>query len=411
MYTKQNLKELLNQGYYEKVDLTDKVVLVRSCLNVATDEEGRVVDGTRFNESLVLIKDLAQKAKKVIITAHLGRPEKEEKKFSFWHIAELFNQAFEGITRDGQAIKVELVRNLEDIAKADLTNDYKVVLLDNIRFFPSEESKDLAVRKAFARDLASHADIFINDAFADYRESASTYDIAEILPSYLGPVFYKEVAALSAFSNPQKPFVAVLGGAKLSEKLDALNALLKIADKVIIGGAMAYTLMKAKGKSIGNSRIEEDKLTIAKEILAKSGDKLILPCDHIIVDTFIEPSEEKCSNTPDVQIPDGKIAVDIGLQSIELFTEELSKAGSILINGPMGVSEWEVTSLGTQSILDAITANKNAFTLAGGGDTIAAINKFNMTGFDHICTGGGAMLSFLAYESFPVLDVILDKLS
>lgn len=409
MYLEKNLNKLLQKAFYTDIDISNKTVLVRSCLNVTTNEEGKVIDRTRFDESLPLIKDLIQKAKKVIITAHLGRPETEEKKFSFWNVAELFNEEFKEVTRDGKQIKVQLVRNLEDIPNVGTETEYTIILVDNIRFFKEEESKDLEIRKAFAKKLAGYADIFINDAFADYRESASTYDIAEFLPSYIGPLFYKEVEALSSFSNPKKPFIAVLGGAKLSEKLDVLHSLLEVADKVIIGGAMAYTLLRAQGVEIGNSRFEEDKLSIAEEIITKAGDKLMLPIDHVVIDTFKEPAENECSVTEDVQIPKNTLAVDIGPKTIQLFSKELSNAGSILVNGPMGVFEWDATSTGTKSVLQAIVSNRDAYELGGGGDTIASINKFNISGFDHICTGGGAMLAFLAYEEFPVLDVILDQ--
>lgn len=396
MYTLK--KDISKFSYANIADIENKVVIIRSCLNVAVDKEGVVTDATRFYESLPLIKDLASKAKKVIITAHLGRPEKKEKALSFWNVAEKLVEEFEE-----DRVEVKLVDTIKDakVSKA------KVTLLDNIRFFPGEESKDKDVRMSFAKELASLADVFVNDAFADYRESASTYDIATLLPSYLGPVFIKEVEALAKFSEPEKPFLAVLGGAKLSEKLDALNALVTIADKVIIGGAMAYTLMKAKGIEIGKSLVEADKLDVASEIISKYEDKLLLPVDHLVAQDFKQRAPYEYTETE--VIPAEMIAIDIGWNTIRKFKTELSNAKSILWNGPMGVFEWIHSSVGTKEIGSVIASNEGAYSLAGGGDSIAAINQFNLRGFNHVSTGGGAMLAFLSYDEFPTLDVILKK--
>jgi phosphoglycerate kinase len=391
---------------YKKIDsLEEKSILIRSCLNVAVDDEGRMTDPTRFYEALPLIKELAGKVKTLIITAHLGRPESREKKSSFWHVAQVLN---EELKKDNSDLVVELVEELDEKSMDQIRNNSdknRIFFIDNIRFFKGEESKDLSERKEFAKKLASMADVFINDAFPDYREAASTYDVAEILPSYLGPVFLKEAEALKVFSNPKKPFIAILGGAKLSEKLDALNALGNIADRIIIGGAMAYTLLKAQGISVGKSLVEEDKLEVAKEILIKFGEKLVLPMDHMITAKF--DKEADFSYTENVEIPDGSIAIDIGKKSIENYKEIIRSAASILWNGPMGVFEWVHSALGTLEVGKSIEANTNAYKLSGGGDSIAAINKLGLKGFNHISTGGGAMLSFIAYDKFPVLDVIL----
>ena len=394
MYTLK--KDISKFSYLNIQDIENKIVIVRSCLNVAVDKDGVMTDATRFYESLPLIKELASKAKKVIVTAHLGRPEKKEKALSFWNVTEKLREELEE-----DRIEVKLVDTVKD-AKASKA---KVTVLDNIRFFPGEESKDLDARMKFAKELSGLADVFINDAFADYRESASTYDIATLLPSYLGPVFIKEVESLSKFSAPENPFVAVLGGAKLSEKLDALNALVEIADKVIVGGAMAYTLMKAKGIETGKSLIEADKLDIALEIVNKYSEKLLLPVDHLVAQEFKSKSPYEYTETE--VIPVDSVAIDIGWNTIRKFKTELSNAKSILWNGPMGVFEWIHSSVGTKEVGSAIASNLDAFTLAGGGDSIAAINQFNLKGFDHISTGGGAMLAFLAYNKFPTLDVIV----
>lgn len=252
-------------------------------------------------------------------------------------------------------------------------------------------------------------DLFINDAFADYRASASSYDVATLLPSYLGPVFLKEVKELAGLANPVRPMVAIIGGSKLSEKLDALLALLEVADKVCVGGAMRYTLFKAQGITIGNSRVENDKLDVAKEILSKYADKLVLPGDHMIISKRGDPAEVGYEYTEGLEIPEGHEAIDIGPKGIEIFKDTIASAKTIVRNGPVGVFEFDISAKGTEEIGKAIAANAQAYKLAGGGDSIAAINKCKLTGFDHISTGGGAMLAFLAYDKFPTLDVIVGK--
>lgn len=399
----------LNKFSYKNIDLANARVIVRTCLNVSVDSNGKVTDATRLYESLPLIKDLALNAQNVILTAHLGRPEQRERKSSFWNVAEMLSQSLRE-------------NHIEVILVDDLTNEWidkmthninsseskKVYLLENIRFFEGEESKDKTERMMFAKKLSMLADYFINDAFADYRESASTYDIATLLPSYLGPVFLKEVEALSKFNNVDI-LVSVLGGAKLSEKLDALNSLAEISEKVVVGGAMAYTLLKAMGINVGKSLIEEDKLDVAKEVIQKYGDKLVLPVDHVVANEFTEEAARNAYNTSDQNVPDSTVAIDIGWRTIKLFEETIILGNYILWNGPMGVFEWDRSSKGTLSIGQAIEKNGPAYKLAGGGDSIAAINKLQLKGFNHISTGGGAMLSFLAYEKFPTLDVIINR--
>jgi phosphoglycerate kinase len=394
-------------SYKNIPDIQNKRILLRTCLNVTVTETGEITDHTRLFESLPLIKELAGKAKNLVITAHLGRPEKQEHHLNFMKICEKLN---EELGKHGFFVK--LIDNLtpENFKLISINNTLEsnvIFLLDNIRFFEGEETKEADKKEIFSKQLASLGEVFINDAFADYRASASTYDVAKLLPSYLGPVFLREVEALGRFNNPENPFIAILGGAKLSEKLDALEALAKIADKVLIGGAMAYTFMKAKGLSIGNSRFEEDKVELAKRTLDKYSDKLVLPIDHLELSAFKESADYTFSDT--AEIDSDKIGADIGWKTIDLFKKEVANAKSILWNGPMGVFEWEHPGVGTKEIGSAIGMNNKAYKLVGGGDSIAAINKYNLSGFDHISTGGGAMLAFLAYEEFPTLDVIINK--
>jgi phosphoglycerate kinase len=400
-------KKTISEFSYKNLDLSKSRVVLRSCLNVITDDQGVMTDSTRFYESLPLIDELADKAENLVIIGHLGRPSSREKKFSFAGIA---NELQEQLVLKN--IRVELISELDNAsiekiqANNNTKNENKVIfLLENIRFFSGEDSKVPEERSEFAKTLSTLGNTFINDAFADYRESASTHSIAQILPSYIGPVFMKEVTSLLEFHNPKKPFIAVLGGAKLSEKLDALHELASFADKVLVGGAMAYTLLMAKGINVGNSLVEEDKLDVAKDIITKFGDKLVLPVDHVVASSF---NEESPVSTIDSQsVPAGMLAVDIGPKTIALFEEFISSAKSILWNGPMGVFEWDHTASGTKKVIEAISANQQAYTLVGGGDSIAAINKFHITGFDNLSTGGGALLSLISYNEFPTLDVIL----
>lgn len=351
-----------------------------------------MVDATRYDESLPLIKALATKAKATILLAHLGRPKNNEPEFSFAKIVKQLEKDL------GQP--VFFATSLADLQHIETG----VCLLENVRFFPGEDAKEDTEKAEFLTALSNCADVFVNDAFADYRKSVSTYDIAKNLPSYVGPVFAREIANLAQLAVSATPFVAVLGGAKLSEKLDAMLSLAQTADKVLVGGAMVYTLLRAKGISTGKSRVEEDKIDVAKEIIAKYGDKIILPLDHALVPVFEDPGANiQYSET----ILDAMISVDIGPKTIDLYKKILADAKTIVWNGPMGVFEREATAVGTKAIGQAIGNNTGAYKVAGGGDSIAAINALGITGFNHISTGGGAMLGVLGADKFATLDVIV----
>lgn len=394
--TKLESKNIFNTDY------TDKNVLIRTCLNVAINEEGKITDSTRIDESFPTLKQLGEKAKRIVMMAHLGRPTTaRESEFSLEPVrVELEHRLGE---------KVVMLSNYENIDNF-LNNSIepsKYYLIENIRYFEGEETKDENKKNEFAHYLSRLGEIYVNDAFADYREAASTYDVAKLLPSYLGPVFIKEIKAISYFTNPIRPFIAVLGGAKLSEKLDAMLALTKSADKVLVGGAMAYTLLLSQDVSVGKSLIETDKLEVAKQIMNDYKDKIILPLDHIISNEF---NEESISSVNDNQsIPDNMLAIDIGPKTQEMFVNLIKDAKSILWNGPMGVFEWESGIQGTKVIGSAITENVESYKFAGGGDSISAINKLELNGFNHVSTGGGAMLAFVSYDKFPTLDIILSQ--
>lgn len=389
----QNLEKY---SYKSIKNLSEKRVIIRSCLNADVDKAGKVTDSTRINEAAIGIKYFAENAEQVIVLGHLGRPEGYSKELSFWNVHQVLE---EELGMDVQFVPFGSDSNMEG----------KVVLSDNIRFFEDEESKELEKRMAFAKELANLGDVFVNDAFADYRESASTYDLAKAMPSYIGPKFLEEIQVLSKFENPQRPFVAILGGAKLSEKLDALKALAESADKILVGGAMAYTLLKSDGMDVGSSKIESDKLEVAKDIMLNYKEKLVLPVDHLIANEFSEEGVAEATYNDDPKISEGRVGVDIGNETIQNFKKQISEAAAILWNGPMGVFEWDKSDVGTKEIGAAIASNSNAYKLVGGGDSIAAINKFNLSGFDFISTGGGAMLAFIAYDKFPTLDVIINQ--
>jgi phosphoglycerate kinase len=400
MYKLKNAEQLESKNILN-ADYAGKNIVIRTCLNVAMDKSGNISDDTRIEESAPTLKTLGEKASRIVMMAHLGRPTTaREAEFSLEPIRIELEKRL--------GTKVEMIEDeaaMDNfISKSDEMNS-KYYLVQNIRYFAGEESKDAEARKEFAAKLAKLGDIFVNDAFADYREAASTYDIAEIIPSYIGPVFAKEVKAVSYFSNAQTPFVAILGGAKLSEKLDALLALAAAADKILIGGAMAYTLLKADGISIGKSLVEVDKIEVAKQILNDHRAKLVLPVDHVVTSEFKADSATQIKT----EIGELDIAVDIGPKTIELFKSHINEAKSLLWNGPMGVFEWNSASEGTMNVGNTIISNNDAYKFAGGGDSIAAINKFGLKNFNHISTGGGAMLAFVSYEKFPTLDVIIDK--
>lgn len=382
---------------YTAVDVHGRRILLRTCLNVVTDSEGQMIDATRYYESLPLIRELAHKAEVLLITAHLGRPKHAESQYSFNYIAEQLGRDIEKT--------VHFITDLSELQH--LTAG--VYFLENVRFFEGEESNEPNERRIFAHQLTAGMDMFINDAFADYRESASTYDVAEILPSYLGPVFAKEISELSTLTHAQHPFVAILWWAKLSEKLDALLALLAIADKVLVWWAMRYTLLHALGHKVGNCRVEENKLEAARDIVTNYADKLILPLDHMIVHDFADPAVIGYKYTDGQDIPEGHEAIDIGPQGIAQFSEVIAQAKTIIWNGPVGVFEWDTSAHGTKEIGKAIAANTSAYKIIWWGDSIAAVNALGLTWFNHICTWWGAMLAYLAYENLPVLDVILKQ--
>ncbi|MDR0971842.1 MAG: phosphoglycerate kinase [Bacteroidales bacterium] len=391
----------------KNVSFKGKKVLLRVDFNVPVDEKGRITDDTRMKEAMPTIEKLLSDDASIIIMAHFGRPKKGgfEPEFSLEpvakHLSEMLNKQI--------IFSNEL--DLDKIAEtASKMKERDVMLLENIRFYPQETKGDVS----FAKKLSSLGDAYINDAFgAAHREHVSTATIAQFFPNdkYFGFLMENELINLQKLiNNPKKPFTAIIGGSKVSSKIDILNNLSLIADNIIIGGAMAYTFLKALGFSIGNSLFEEDNLTTAKEIienLKKNNTKLFLPIDHIIADKF--DNNAKIEKTENENIPNGFMGMDIGEKTIELFDRVILSSKTILWNGPVGVFEMSSFANGTYSIAKCIAnaTKQGAFSAVGGGDSVSAIHHSGYSNdISYISTGGGAMLEYLEGKTLPGVKAI-----
>jgi phosphoglycerate kinase len=393
----------------ENLQIKGQRILMRVDFNVPLDSSNAVTDDTRISETLPTIRFLLENGGRLILMSHLGRPEKKLKedgsvdreKFTMHHtiaaLSKLLGQDVKFVD-DTIGLKVETaVNNLKD---------GEVLMLENTRFYKEETRGD----EAFAKSLASLADIYVNDAFgAAHREHASTATVAKFFPAgkkAFGFLMRLELESSSKLlNNPQKPYVAILGGAKVSDKILLLEKLVDIVDTLIIGGGMAYTLLKAKGAKIGNSLVEEDKLDVAKDFLAKAAAKgvaVLLPDDSIVADKFDNAANTQLLSS--FEIPDGWMGLDIGPKATANFRAAILSAKSILWNGPMGVFEMSSFSKGTQAIAEAVaeaTAN-GAFSLVGGGDSVAALHKSGKADeVSHVSTGGGATLEYLQGNILP----------
>lgn len=385
------------------VELKDKRVLVRVDFNVPQDEGLNITDDSRIRASFSTIKYILERgAQKLILISHLGRPKGgPEDKYRLNPVAQRLEELLN-----------EPVKKLDDcigdeVKQAIQEADEKIILLENLRFHPEEEKND----PGFAKKLASLGDIFVNDAFGTaHRAHASTEGVAHFLKSVAGFLLEKEIKYLGgALSSPEHPFVVVLGGAKVSDKIGVIENLLPKCDCLLIGGGMAYTFLLASGKKIGNSKLEKDKLDLAKEILQKAkqtGKEILLPVDNLVVDN-IETNKEGVIVQD--EIPDGKIAVDIGPKTAILFVDKLRKAKTVVWNGPLGIFERDAFASGTKEIARFLAESK-ATTIIGGGDTVAAIAKFGLEDkMTHISTGGGASLEFLEGKVLPGIAALTDK--
>ena len=393
-----------NKKSVEDIDVAGKKVIVRCDFNVPQDDTGRITDDKRIVASLQTIKYLLDKNAAVILCSHLGRPKGQvNPKYSLKPVAERLSELLGKNVKLADDVIGESAKSLAAALKPG-----EVMLLENVRFHKEEEKND----SAFAKELASMAEIYVNDAFGTaHRAHATTAGIADYLPAACGFLINKEISIMGkALADPARPFVAILGGAKVSDKIGVINNLIEKCDTIIIGGGMSYTFMKAMGKSIGTSLCEIDKLDLAKGLLDKAeqkGVQLLLPIDTVCADHFAADAEPKTVEAG--SIPDDMMGLDIGPKTIELFSEALKDAGTVVWNGPMGVFEFDAFAVGTKAIAKAIAAS-NAVSIIGGGDSAAAVEKLGFANrMTHISTGGGASLEFLEGLELPGIACLQDK--
>lgn len=386
------------------IDVKGKKVLVRCDFNVPMDEDKNITDNRRIVAALDTIKYLLEQNCKVILCSHLGRPKGEvNPKYSLAPVAKELSRLL------GKEVKLA-----EDVvgesAKALTSNmsEGEIVLLENVRYEAGEEKNDEELSKKFA----SLAEGYVNDAFGTaHRAHSSTTGVASFLPAVSGFLIEKELKFLgSALENPERPFVAILGGAKVSDKIGVIDNLLEKVDTLIIGGGMAYTFFKAMGYEVGKSLCEVDKLDLAKSLMEKAkakGVKLMLPVDNRVGKEFSNDTESKFVNS--TEIPADWEGLDIGPKTIEMYSEELRNAKTVVWNGPLGAFEMEQFAEGTNSIA-RILADVEATTIVGGGDSAAAVEKVGLADkFTHISTGGGASLEFLEGKKLPGIEALQDK--
>lgn len=394
----------MNKKTVKDIDVKGKKVLVRCDFNVPQDENRNITDTRRIVSSLPTIKYLIENGAKVILCSHLGRPKGEVKKeFSLAPVAKELAKEL--------GIEVKLAGDVIGESAKAIANSLKegeVMLLENVRFDAREEKND----PEMAKELASLAEIYVNDAFGtSHRAHASTAGVADYLPAVSGFLIEKELDFMGdALENPTRPFVAILGGKKVSDKIGVINALLEKVDTLMIGGAMAYTFFKAQGYGVGNSICELDKLDLALELMEKAkqkGVKMMLPVDTKLGKEFDKDTESKTVKAS--EIPDGWEGFDIGEETIKLYKEELKNAKTIVWNGPLGLFEFDQFAVGTNEIAKTL-AEVDAVTIIGGGDSAAAIEKAGLADkMTHISTGGGASLEFLEGKKLPGIECLQNK--
>lgn len=395
----------MNKKTVRDIDVNGKKVLVRCDFNVPIDgNTGMITDNRRIRGAIPTIRYLLDNNAKVILCSHLGRPKGEvNPKYSLKPVAEELSKLLER--------QVSLAKDVIGEDAERLTSNMKageVVLLENVRFHAEEEKND----SEFAKKLASFAEIYVNDAFGTaHRAHGSTAGVADYLPAVSGFLIEKELEFLgSALENPKRPFVAILGGAKVSDKIGVIENLLEKVDTLIIGGGMAYTFYKAQGHSIGTSICEEDKLDLAISLLEKANQKgiqLLLPIDNHVSTEYSNDGEDKFVDS--TEIPDGYMGLDIGPKTIEIFKSAIKNAKTVLWNGPLGVTEFSKFAEGTRAIATTL-AESDAVTIIGGGDSAAAVEKMGLADkMTHISTGGGASLEFLEGKVLPGIACLNDK--
>ena len=394
----------MNKKTLQDFNLENKRVLVREDLNVPLDENQNITDDTRIRAALPTINYLIEEGAKVIIVSHLGRPKgKVNPKYSLAPVAKRLSELLGRDVAFAKDCIGEAAQEAVDKMKAA-----DVLLLENVRFHEGEEKND----PDFAKQLARLADIFINDAFGtSHRAHASTVGVADFLPAGAGFLLQKEIEVMGkALENPERPFVAILGGAKVGDKIGVIKNLLNKVDTLLIGGGMAYTFLKSKGYEIGQSLLEEDKIDLAASLLKEAEEKnvkLLLPEDVVVTSELKEGMPHE--TVPVSEIPEGKMGVDIGEETRKKFAEAIKEAKTVVWNGPMGVFEIREYAQGTLAVADAM-AKSEAVTIIGGGDSAAAVEQLGFAeAMTHISTGGGASLEFLEGKELPGIAALDDR--
>ena len=394
----------MNKKTVKDIDLKGKKVFVRCDFNVPMDENRNITDNTRIVAAIPTIRYLLEQDCKIILASHLGRPKGEVKpEFSLKSVAKELSKLL-----DKEVIMANDVIGEDAKTKAENLKEGEILLLENVRFHKEETDNN----PEFAKELASMAEIFVNDAFgAAHRAHASTTGVADYIPGVSGFLIEKELTVLgNAINNPERPFMAILGGAKVSDKIGVIDSLLDKVDTLMIGGGMAYTFFKAQGYNVGNSLCEVDKLNLALEAMEKAkqkGVKLLLPVDTKIGKEFKPDTESK--TVAWTEIPDEWEGFDIGEKTIEMFKEELKNAKTVIWNGPLGLFEFDQFAIGTNSIAKVLS-ELDATTIIGGGDSGAAVEKAGLADkMTHISTGGGASLEFLEGKKLPGIECLQDK--
>ena len=392
----------MNKKTIEDIEVSGKKVLVRCDFNVPLDIETKtqITDDRRIVGALPTIKYLLDNNAKVILCSHIGKTKNKQTLAPVAkRLSELLNM---------NVIFANDVVGEDAKAKAAALKDGEVMLIENVRLHPEEEAND----KNFAKELASLAEIYVNDAFGTaHRAHASTEGVTKYLPAVCGYLIQKEIGIMGkALENPERPFAAILGGSKVSSKIGVINNLMEKVDTLLIGGGMTYTFVKAMGGTIGDSLLEEDKVELAKELIEKAkakGVKLVFPIDTVVANEFKADAEAKI--VPSMEIPDGYQGLDIGPETIALYSDIIKNQKTIIWNGPMGVFEFETFAKGTNAIAEAM-AESDAITIIGGGDSAAAVEQAGLAEkMSHVSTGGGASLEFMEGIELPGIAALNEK--
>lgn len=394
----------MNKKSLKDIDLKGKRVLMRVDFNVPLNKELEITDDNRIKAALDSINYILEQGGKLILMSHLGRPKGQVKpEYSLKPVAKRLGQLLnKPVKMLGDCIGEEVESAISEMSPGD------VILLENLRFHKEEEAND----PEFAKKLASLGDVFVNDAFGTcHRAHASTEGVTHYLEAVSGFLVQKEIEYFEkVLKNPQKPFIFVLGGAKVADKIPVIENMIDKADCIIIGGAMAYTFMKAQGVDVGSSRLEPDMFDVVKKIFEKAktkGIQILLPIDHVVTDNIEEATNIK--TTPGPSIDEGWMGVDIGPATIGLFSSKINEAKTIVWNGPVGIFENDKFAKGSEAIAKAIAAS-SAVSVIGGGDTAAAVDKFGVADeMSHISTGGGASLEYLEGKVLPGIAALTDR--